>query len=405
MPAPKNIIPRLSLVQNKKTKIWSVSYTNPKNGLTYRRSTGTRIKVEAQQAAHALAAELTGLKPSSANYKIGELLAAYRASKDVVATTDDLAIKKLTEYFGAFRPEQLGQGAWKAYRRWRTAQPRTHAAAKHSPGTISDSTAVRELNVFRAAIRWAQSSPHWTGIAHVRVEIKDAPQTARTQFLTKEDARRLVDGCVEPHQRLFVLIALATAARHQAILDLRWDRVTWPQGTPEPAYGDREFNTVPVSEAIPGVKWGEIAKDMRIVDFTKSTMKGPIHLDLGADVGRKKKPIAVIHPSNARLYQALRDAYKARTTDYVIEYKKAGVGSKIERVDLSDAYRRAGLKRPKAPQHILKHTAISWMMQEGREVAKIAALTRTSIATIEKVYGHLAPKHFIETIGNLLTID
>ena len=79
-------------------------------------------------------------------------------------------------------------------------------------------------------------------------------------------------------------------------------------------------------------------------------------------------------------------------------------GSKIDHVDLSDAYRRAGLKKPAAPQHVLKHTAISWMVQNGQEIAKISALTRTSIPTIEKVYGHLSPKH-LEVIGDVLTID
>ncbi|MBS0244594.1 MAG: hypothetical protein JSS20_20675 [Proteobacteria bacterium] len=131
---------------------------------------------------------------------------------------------------------------------------------------------------------------------------------------------------------------------------------------------------------------------------------GTIHLDLGGDVGNKRKPIAVISPTNVRLHHALVEAYECRTTDYVIEYKKGGVGSKVERVDLSDAYRRAGLKKPNAPQHVLKHTAISWMVQEGKELIAIARLTRTSVQTIERVYGHLSPKH-VEMVGDVLTLD
>lgn len=95
-------------------------------------------------------------------------------------------------------------------------------------------------------------------------------------------------------------------------------------------------------------------------------------MDLGPAVGNKRKPLAVVHRTNDKLYSALLTAYRTRTTDYEIEYKKGGIGRKVDRVDLSDAYRRAGLKKPEAPQHILKHTCISWLVQDGKEIAKIA---------------------------------
>ncbi len=398
MAYPKNIIPKLTLVQDKRSKIWQVAYTNPKNGMTYRRSTGSRDKTEAQKLGHALAAELTGLRPSGPDYKIGELLAAYRASKETVGESTVYALAKLEEHFSAFKPDQLGPTSWTAYRRWRTAQHHSNAASPYqtTPKRVSDSTAVRELGIFRAAIRWAQSSPHWPGLQHVRVSINNAPQTARQQFLTRDQAKLLIDGCVELHQRLFVRIALATGARHRAILGLKWSDVTWPQGD-KPMHADRAHNIVHASEMMPGVRWGV---EPKLVDFSKGTLRKAIYLDLGADVGRKKKPVGAISVSNSPLYGDLLAAYQRRTTDRVIEWR----GSSVERIDLSDAYRRAGLKRPQAPQHVLKHTAISWMVQEGRELAKIAAFTRTSMATIEKVYGHLSPHHHEETAGELFTI-
>ena len=42
--------------------------------------------------------------------------------------------------------------------------------------------------------------------------------------------RGLSKNCVEPHAALFLLLALGTAARHRAILDLKWSAVTWPNG-------------------------------------------------------------------------------------------------------------------------------------------------------------------------------
>lgn len=396
-------IPKPTLVKDK-SGIWQVSYTHPEKGYTVKRSTGTRVRKEAEANRYAIECDIlgtyTGLKPAGADYTMRELLDGYRASKDEIADTDDRALKKLKEYFAGFRPDQLGDGAWKSYRKWRTAQVHSHASAKYykTPKKVSEASVVRELNVFRAAIRWAQATPHWKGLQHVRVTTKGMARNARVEFLTREDVTLLVDACVEPHQALFVLLAVATGARHRALLALRWSQVTWPNGAP------------PSEASILGKVWvdqhprrdGRPGKERRAY-FDPPKAVGTIHLDLGSDVGNKRKPIAVISPTNVRVHHALVEAYEARTTDYVIEWKRGGIGSQIDRIDLSDAYRRAGLKKPDAPQHILKHTCISWLVQEGVELIKIAALTRTSVQTIERVYGHLSPKH-IEMVGDVLTV-
>ena len=67
-------------------------------------------------------------------------------------------------------------------------------------------------------------------MGHVRVILPDAIHTPRQDHLTREQAKRLVKNCVEPHAALFLLLALGTAARHRAILDLKWSAVTWPNG-------------------------------------------------------------------------------------------------------------------------------------------------------------------------------
>ncbi len=250
--------------------------------------------------------------------------------------------------------------------------------------------------------------PNWKGVEHIRVSTKGGKKgrSARVEFLSREDAQALLAACVEPHHKLFVLIALATGARHRAILGLTWDRITWPAGGKRPAENDFAVENYverpETSYTDPNTGEMFFAGGPEF-DISTTELSGFIQLDLGADVGNKRKPVAAIHRSNVKLYSALAEAYKARTTDYVIEWKQGGIGRKVDRVDLSDAYRRAGLKKPDAPQHVLKHTCISWLMQEGREIAKIAALTRTSIPTIEKVYGHLAPHH-VEMVGDVLSL-
>ena len=95
MPQQKNLIPKPTLVLNRKSKIWEVCYTHPEKGYTVKRSTGARSKAEARQAAQPIITQIvgkiTGLTPSSADYKIGDLLNAYKASKERVADTDERA--------------------------------------------------------------------------------------------------------------------------------------------------------------------------------------------------------------------------------------------------------------------------------------------------------------------------
>ena len=410
MARPKNSLPKPTLVQDQKTKIWHVSFTHPEKGYTVKRSTGTRDRAEAGTMLHAIGGDVVGehvgLKPASADYKVGELLNAYKLSKERLADSDRHALDRLLECFGGYKPDQLGPATWKKYRAWRTSHQHVNASAKYQKvkRTVSDSTAVRELRVFRAAIRWAQASSHWKGLQHVRVMLPNSEHGARHEYLTRDEVLRLVDACEAPHLKLFVMLAIATAGRHSAILNLKWEQVTWPSGSRRP--GDVDFIAVggTVEPERRGVDeaTGEVVFDDG-VDYADLLLKGPIRIDLGKDVGNKLKPVAVVSPTNTRLYEALIKAYAERSTDYVIEWKQGGIGRKIERVDLTDAYARAGLKKPSAPQHVLKHTAISWMIQDGQQIEKVAKLTRTSIATIEKFYGHLAPKH-LEVVGEVLSL-
>jgi integrase len=93
----------------------------------------------------------------------------------------------------------------------------------------------KELNVLRGAFSWARRNG-WKGLENVAVHLEDQPDYAVQEYLTRDEARRLIEACIEPHTRLFVRIALATGARMSAILELTWDRVYWPVvGNQEPA--------------------------------------------------------------------------------------------------------------------------------------------------------------------------
>lgn len=101
---------------------------------------------------------------------------------------------------------------------------------------------------------------------------------------------------------------------------------------------------------------------------------------------------------NVKLYDDLVRAYACRRTDYVIESN----GKKLNKIDLSKAYERAGLGDRKRRQHLLKHTCCSLLVQSGASFEAVASLIATRANIIEKHYGHLSPKH-LETVADTLS--
>lgn len=142
------------------------------------------------------------------------------------------------------------------------------------------------------------------------VKMSEAPKPRET-YLSREEARLLVDSAAEPYVRLFCLLALTTAALAGAILDLTWDRVNLETGH---------------------------------VDFKNPEKKET----------RKRR---VDSFSNSETLQALREAKDVANTDHVIE--KDGRRLKSIRSGMARLAKKAGL--PKATPHVLKHTAISLM--------------------------------------------
>jgi integrase len=163
------------------------------------------------------------------------------------------------------------------------------------------------------------------------------------RWLTRAEADRLLEGCRAPHARLFAEIALRTGARSGAILNLTWDRVNLTS---------------------------------RIIDFREP----------GKAQTRKRRVPAAI---NDKLHVALSEALPLATTGHVIEY----AGKPVARIKhaFADAAKRAGL--PGVTPHVLRHTAVTWMMQAGIPVWQVAGFVGMTPQMVETVYGHHDPEH------------
>lgn len=88
----------------------------------------------------------------------------------------------------------------------------------------SDSTIKTDLELLRACLR------HRYGRTAPSIWLPPS-SPPRDNWLTKDQARLIVDMAETPHIKLFVILGLTTGARAAAILDLTWHRVDFANGT------------------------------------------------------------------------------------------------------------------------------------------------------------------------------
>ncbi|MDE2102108.1 MAG: site-specific integrase [Patescibacteria group bacterium] len=249
------------------------------------------------------------------------IYAAYLADKGTERA--NWAWRQLGQTFGPLRPDQVTRGACRSY----VVSRRTAGAG--------DGTIHTELSFLRAALRWhSKTTP-----AQVELPSKPPPLD---HCLSREQYGALLAAADTPHARLFIVLALATAGRMTAILELTWDRV----------------------------------------DFER----GLIRLGKGE---RRRKGRATV-PMTDRAREALMEAARARTCERVIEYGGKPVG-KIRHAFATVA---VAAELPWCTPHVLRHTAAVWMAEEGVPMAEIAQYLGHSDSRIcERVYARFSPSH------------
>lgn len=192
----------------------------------------------------------------------------------------------------------------------------------------SDSTTKTDLELLRACLRWrygAEAPTLWIAPA----------AKPRDRWLTKEEARTLVDRIGTPHIKLFITLGLTTGARAGALLDLTWERVN---------FGNSSIDFMPA----------------------------------GRNQTNKRRTVV---PMNAMARKALLEAHAGRLSDHVIEFN----GKPIKSV-------KKALQRLDVTPHVLRHTAAVWMAQADVPMQKIAQyLGHSSTRVTEAVYARYSP--------------
>ncbi len=284
----------------------------------------------------------SGVNLPPASVTIGAILDGYEAARTGKVHSGTLAIActTLRRHLGPLTAELLTGERVAAYQAARRKEGAGGASAPHRkrPRPLSNGTLIRELGVLRAALTWATNQqPPWIARAP-HIEMPEAPGS-RERWLTRHEAGRLLDACETLHVKLFVALALHTGHRAGAILGLTWDRV----------------------------------------DLTLRL------IDLGKGHGKKRRQRHL--PINDALLPILVEAKKAATTPWVIEYRGKSVAS--IKTGFLASVRRAKLRG--VTPHVLRHTAVTWMVQMEVPFPMIGHFVGMSVEMIERRYGHASP--------------
>lgn len=300
------------------------------------RATGTADRREAEKAlaafigsSHRLAGqgEPQDILVTDALAHYGEHHAPTRADPARIA----YAIDALTPFWSGKTLSQITPSNCRAYAK----------ARKIAPGT-----ARRELATLTAAQSFLRKEGLLTTVVAATLPEKPEP---KDRWLTRSEAARLLwearKGGRETrlYLPLFVLLALHTGARKEAILSLRWPQVDLKAGR--------------INYAVPG----------------------------RARTKKRRPHIPIPH----RLLPHLRRAWERRSSD-IGPVLHIG-GEPINRIDkgFRAAAQRAGLSG--VSPHTLRHTRGTWLAQKGLPIWEIAGFLGQDPETTARIYAHHSP--------------
>lgn len=293
------------------------------------------------------------LLQQQAQHTVGSLWAKWLADREKNGFSNDIYEANwasLGPHFAHISVGSLTEDDCRDYARQRFAMGR-------KPATVNT-----ELSRLRACLAWA-AIPARKLLSVAPLVWVPQPGKPRTFIITPEEAwRLLVASEDELHVYVFIVLALTTAARHSAILELTWDRIDFERGM---------------------INY-EVLID--IDPMSKAWRKGRAEVTM-----------------NALARAALLRAKEAAQSDYVIEYR--GKPLKSIRESFALAVARAGLGvaipaptrtkpnrvhvRTKVTPHTIRHSVNSWLQEKGVAAEQRAKLLgHANVNTNVTTYSH-----------------
>jgi len=318
--------PYLALNRN---GVWEIRWSE--NGRSRTRTTNQTDRAKANMALARFT--LDGAQKEDRKISISRILELYFSGhvlrKVVDKDRERLIIRHLDGFFGHTAASAIRISHIEAYERHR---------APARPGTIR-----RELATLVASLNHAVRHRH---MARADIPYIPLPAAAvpRDRWLTRSEAARILRASAKNRQggRLarverFVWLALYTAARSGAIIELTWDRVDFDRG---------------------------------LIDFNPT----------GRRQTKKRRPVVPIAPE---LYPVLRRARREANSLFVLD--NAGT----VRTSFESLIKRTGIKTVTA--HTFRHTWATWAAQDGVDLWMIGGVLGDRMATVEANYAHHHP--------------
>jgi len=191
------------------------------------------------------------------------------------------------------------------------------------------------------------------------------PSDPRERWLTTDELKKLF-GAAERHGtkrlQMFLLLALETAARKRAILDLTWDRV--------------DFETGMIHYALPGRK--QTKKRRPSVPMSNALRKA-----LGAINDRT----GTVVPPGGDLWPQIQSIVRRAG---LAERRTRGTGEAAQGTGISP--------------HTFRHTAATHMARRGVPLAHIAWVLGNTLAMVERVYSKHCPGAMLNAV-NMISLD
>jgi integrase len=301
----------------------------------------SRNKLESSDAAGA-AAEFERLVAEAkrpVDPDVNALWEAYREDRAGrrIAENMEWSGKSIIPFFGKKKPADINVNLCRSYIATRRLKGRKN-------GTIGT-----ELNHLRIVLAWAAKTNLIGKAPPMELPSKPPP---RERHLTRDEFNALLDASETHHLRLFLVLAISTAARAGALLELTWDQI----------------------------------------DFER----GLIYLGQRNALRPRKGRATVPMTNSARA--ALSSAKRVTRSGFVIEWGGEAVTS--VRTALNKAAERAQVKG--VSPHVLRHTAAVWMAEAGRPIEEIAQyLGHSDTGTTQRVYARFSPGHLRQSANAL----
>lgn len=305
-------------------------------GVRRRYRLGTDDRKEAERLAPSRYAELT--RPIGTT--VADLWAGYEkdmAGRAVLSTMTH-TWKALRDRFGPMEGEAIT-----------IADCRAHVEQRRK-AKIKDGTIHTELGHLRMVLMWAERHRLIEKAPPIERPAKPEPREA---YITKDEARALIDAAKVAHVRLAILLMLGTGARNEAAMQLTWDRVDF---------------------------------ERRVIQLRNPFDKA------------KRKGRATV-PMNDTLSEALQEAHRGALSPYVIEW----AGKQVKSIKRGLKAAGDAIGRPDVSPHMLRHSAAVWLAEDGHSMWEIASfLGHEDIKATTRIYARFSPTHLRKLADSLV---